>query len=305
MERKGILLYLNIPFCPKHCGCCGRYQADARSSAAKRYLPALERELQSAAAELEDHQVKAVWVGGGIAGHIFDEELGHLLHRLPEWFSVEEEAEITLKVHPGMVSAETLKACQRGHVTRVSIEYGTAVTAEYEALGRFLDTKAMDVTQMVLSADSTLKRSFDVLVGIPGQTERSMVYTLRQVLAYGAGHVSLFPYEALPENGEYKQSAACREIRSSLWKAAGHFLAEQGFAQYLPGQFALPGQECRYRRFEAGGMECWGFGPGAVSCLDGMRSVNTGSLEEYIRYADDPAKLVVQFGSMEDVLKFS
>jgi oxygen-independent coproporphyrinogen-3 oxidase len=280
--EKGILLYLNIPFCPKKCPYCYKNIHEFNGSCdVQSYLPSLEREIRLTAEDLDDHVVKAVWIGGGIAGHIFDRELGTLIRQFPKWFAMDENAEITLKVHPGMVSAETLNACNRAGINRLSIEYVTAIKPEHQSLGRFLDPEAMRVTDMVL-APSHLKRSFDILVGIPGQTELSLKQTLQSVIGYQAGHISLYRL-----NGETSSADGLAEY-------AGHYLAEQGFVNYLPDQFALPGQECQFRKLSAEDMEYLGFGPGAESYLDGIHSLNSQHLETYLKYSDEPERLIVK-----------
>jgi oxygen-independent coproporphyrinogen-3 oxidase len=282
--KKGLLLYLNIPFCPEKCGYCSKevYGISRCQSFLPEFLPAMERELCSAASDLEDHTVKAVWIGGGIAGHIFDRELGNLIRRLPKLFSMEEDAEITLKVHPGMVSAETLHTCDRAGINRLSIEYVTSIKTEYQTLGRFLDPDAMRITDLVL-APSHLERSYDVLVGIPGQSAASLRQTLSTAIGYRADHFSF-----------YRLESETPEKTDELMAFAGSWLGEKGFSQYLPGHFARPGHTCRYHQYMDEQMEYLGFGPGAESFLDGIHSRNTSSLSAYLQHSGEPELLITK-----------
>jgi oxygen-independent coproporphyrinogen-3 oxidase len=285
---KGILLYLNIPFCPKKCPYCHKHTYELNGSCnVQAYLPALEREIRAAAEDLDDHEVKAVWIGGGIAGHIFDRELGTLIRQFPKLFNIEETAEITLKVHPGMVSAETLNACHRAGINRLSIEYVTAIKPEHQALGRFLDPEAMRITDMVL-APGRQKRSFDVLTGIPGQSELSLKKTLQTAIGYRAGHISLYRLDGTGDSSA-----------DALAEYAESILRENGFEQYLPDQFARPGEECQFRKYLAEGMEYMGFGPDAETCLDGIHSLNSGHLQTYLQYADRPERIIAKIWSEE------
>lgn len=305
MEKKNLLLYLEIPFCPRRCRHCKKAALEPRPEWRRAYLEALRREVSASAGSMPDYEVQAVWVGGGIAGHMADEELGELLRQLSRWFPFCENAEITVKVHPGMVGAETRRICRLGGVTRLSVEYVTKSLFEYEALGRFLNPSAMEVTEMVLEG-SRLAQSFDVVLGLPGQTVTSLTESLEAALRYGAGHISLYPLrleEGTSLEREWREEAASiqrnprRRLpdeaqRTALSEAAGRLLKERGLYEYLPGHWAVPGQECRYRRLEAAGTECLAFGLGAVSCLEGLRSYNTEDLEVYLGHSAEPGQII-------------
>ena len=184
MEKKPLLLYLDIPFCPGRCAHCAKPALEPRADWREGYIEALGRELRAQKDSLPDYEVKAVWIGGGIPGHMADPQLGELLRELPQILPLDPDAEITLKVHPGMFSVDTLELCRHGHVTRLSVEYVTRNSYEYENLGRFLAPDAMDTTRMVLG-NSKLELSFDVLTGLPGQTDATLLESLGAAVKIG------------------------------------------------------------------------------------------------------------------------
>lgn len=312
MGRKPLLLYLDIPFCPVHCRHCVKAALEPAPERRRAYLQALRREAEGSAGSVDDYEVQAVWVGGGIAGHMADEELGELLRQLPRWFPFGGDTEITLKVHPGMVGAKTREVCRLGGVTRLNVEYVTKSLFESEALGRFLNPAAMDVSEMVLRG-SLFARGFDVVAGLPGQTGTSLTESLEKALAYGAGHISLYPLRLeegsiLAQEWGERQESLCRNPRrrlaqgeemTALLEAGARFLREKGLREYLPGQWAFPGRECRYFELEAAGVECLAFGLGAVSCLEGVRSWNTGDLEMYLGHSAEPGRIICRTETVE------
>ena len=302
--QKPILLALNIPFCPCRCDYCDKgCHVIGDLQVLDRYADALMREVEASAHQYDDCQVQAVWVGGGMAGHLFDEKLGLLLRRMKEWFSFAPRAEITLKVHPGMVSTETLAAMRRGGVTRLSMDYVTANSFEAAPLGRFLPPSAMDVTHMVL-AGAPVSMGFDILIGLPAQTQGTIVQTLERVLAYGARHVSLIPLRIAPgtpfAEKWVKENAGSTALRrhlpdkaecEAILRRADGWLMEHGFRAYLPGEYALPGEESTYLRMKAEGCEELAFGAGAVTRMDGICSRNIRAIGEYCRFSPDPQRL--------------
>lgn len=305
MDKKPLLLYLNVPFCPVHCAHCAKPALAPRAEWREAYMQALHREVRAQRDSLPDYEIRAVWVGGGIPGHMADGPLGELLRELPRLLPLAPDAEITLKVHPGMVSVDTLDLCRHGHVTRLSVEYVTGNSFEHENLGRFLAPDAMDTTRMVLG-NSRLDLSFDILTGVPGQNEATLLGSLGAAVGYGAGHISLYPLQLLPETtlcrrwereGERLQQNQRRRLpdegeRAALSRSAGEYLAARGFREYLPGRWALPGKECRYFRLEWEKVEVLGCGLGAVTVLEGLRSENTTDLSTYLRCSNRPDKII-------------
>lgn len=291
--KRQITLFLSTPFCPRVCSYCTRATYEAGDPWLRRaYIEALGREIESAAGEFDDCTVAAVWVGGGIAGHMFDEELGNLLRSLPRMFDMAADAEITCTAHPGMVSVETLNACRRGRVTRLAIEYETASPSEWATLGRFLDPSAMDTTSMVLgtAARATLSLDFSLVVGISGQTTASLRRSIDQAIGYGAAHITV----RLLDSSDAESASACVEERAHLLGFATAYLTAHGFDQYLPLLFARPGARCRYRELEAGGCDVLGFGLGARTRFAGVRATNTTDLDTYLPYADVPDACIAE-----------
>lgn len=305
MDKKPLLLYLDVPFCPVRCDHCAKPAMAPRAEWREAYMQALHREVRAQRDSLPDYEIRAVWVGGGIPGHMADGPLGELLRELPRLLPLAPDAEVTLKVHPGMVSVDTLDLCRHGHVTRLSVEYVTGNSFEHENLGRFLAPDAMDTTRMVLGS-SRLDLSFDILTGVPGQNEATLLSSLGAAVGYGAGHISLYPLRLLPETtlcrrwereGERLQQNQRRRLpdeteQVALSQSAGEYLAAHGFREYLPGRWALPGKECRYFRLEREGTEVLGCGLGAVTVLEGLRSENTADLSTYLRCSTRPDKII-------------
>lgn len=301
-----VVLSLTMPFYPIQSAYDSRRLHTMENVArVEAYVAALRREVEAAAPDYADCQVEAIRVGGGIACHGADEPLGQLLRDLRGWFRVAPEAEVTLTAHPGMVSAETLLACRRGHVTTLSMDYVTADSFESEAMGRFLPPSAMDVTMLMLGG-APLALSFDIITGLPGQSPESLRQTLAKAQSYHAKEIVLHPLLVVPGSVFAAQTAAWagsasprkhlpdEKERAALWRFADEWLRQQGYQPTLPGRYALPGGASQYHRLLDKGTPLLGFGTGAVTRMDGVEAVNIDDLDAYIRYAPDPEKTVAQ-----------
>ncbi len=268
------------------------------------YADALRREIENAAEDYTDCRVEAIRIGGGIAGHAFDEQLGALLRDMHTWYDIAPDCEIALEVHPGMVSVETLNACQRGKVTTLCVDYATSDPFESEAMGRFLPPSAMDTTKMIL-ANAPLRLSFDLMLGLPGQSCASLDQTLEKADAYGAAEIVLHPLRLIPgtvfadkQAEGYAASTSPRKHlpnekeRTALWQSADKWFYAHGYEMLIPGRYARRGCTSLFHQLLVENCALLGFGAGAHTRMDGIEAVNTSDLDAYIRYSPDPAKLV-------------
>ncbi len=299
-----VLLSVRMPFYPVQSTYEKRQLHDMQDPALlEAYMAALRREIEAAAPDYEDCEIRALRVGGGIAGHVADESLGVLLRDLHSLFRFEENAPVTITVHPGMVSVDTLTACHRGKVTCLSVDYCTADPFESEAMGRFLPPGVMDTTMLVLENEK-LHLSFEIMTGLPGQTENSLSLTLNQVKKYGAGEIVPHPLEMIPGTEFAAQVPAlsvstsprwhlpAEKERAALWQHARTWCENEGYTETVPGRFSLPGSASKYHQMKMEGMALLGFGAGAKTRMDGVEAENIRNINAYIRFSPDPDKII-------------
>lgn len=277
--KKDLIVYVEYPFCAEKCEMCRKHVYPADIAEKQRYGEALRRELASYGNSLSDYRVSALWLGGGTVGELFDEEFPALVAELRNAVAFAPDCEITLKIQPHLFSEETAKACAACGVNRLSVDYATDSSLESDSMGKPFDFTAMKYTRQWLG-DLPIDLSFDLIAGLPRQTEESLRASIDKVIAEGAAHISLtrMDYENTPE----------------LYVHAAAYLKKSGFAEYLPGRFAAPGKACAFLEKDAAGVECLGLGLEAYSRLDGVFCRNTRGLKQYIDGAHDPGLIVVQ-----------
>lgn len=314
-DKRVVSMSLAMPFYPIERPWTSGRLLPAAQVDRESYVAALSREALGAAPDFADCRMPAVAVGGvrgGIAGHMADDRLGILLRDLRKSFDLTRQdgtpAEVSMAVHPGMVSASTLDACRLGHVTRLCVDYATSNAAEARELGRFMGPEAMEVTKTVLGPACRLDLAFSLLVGIPGQTQASAVQSVEDVLALGAAHVSLAAFELDPASRLADERAAHddawraqpvhrlpgAEERAAILAAMGDALRREGLSEYLPGLWARPGHESLWEQMRAQGCETLGFGLAARTLFDGIEALNTSDLATYLRFSDDPQRCIAQ-----------
>jgi len=278
--KKDLIVYAEYPFCPEKCEMCRKHIYPGDIAERADYGKALLRELASYGDSLSDYCVCALWLGGGTAGGLFDEDFSGLVSCLRESVEVAPDCEITLKVQPQLFSGRTAQACAEAGVTRLSIDYVTDSSIEADAMGKPFEFTAMRYTREALGS-LTPDLSFDLIAGLPRQSEESLLRSIDAVLGHGAVHISL-------HRSDY---AGAEDLYAA---AAAYLSGQKGFAQYLPGRFALPGKDCAFFQKDAQAAECLGLGLGAYSRMDGVYCRNTARLRQYLQGAHDPSLIVVQ-----------
>ncbi len=293
MTRRGLGLYLHVPFCAAICSYCHFARTDRHDAALRaRTVGAMVRELElrrEACAVLRggDRVVRTCYVGGGtpsvLAPERFSELLAGTLHRLPR----AADCEVTAEANPESFTAELATAWHAAGVDRVSLGVQSLDHQVLRLLGRRCDPAT--ARRALALAGRTFRRvSADWILG-PGLSRRRLLAELDQALDLGVEHVSLYVLELHPGTEIARAVAAGRlalppdDQTERLYLACGEHLARRGLAQYEVSNFARPGAESRHNRAYWDGTPYLGLGPSASSYWGRRRSTNSAALPAYLR----------------------
>lgn len=278
-------VYVHLPFCPYLCPYCDFAKWPLRASAAKEYLAALYAEIDGEPTS----PARTVYLGGGTPNAYDRGRIVDLLARLRTRFPG--ATEVSIEVNPELVRAGDFAAYRAAGVTRLSIGVQSFEPSEIRTLGRkhSVEQVAGVVTQARDAAIGSV--SLDLIFAIPGQTPASWIRTLQAAIALDVDHCSTYgltveagtPFEAwrAREPGAFFDDG--RE--AELYGIAIETLRAAGYEQYEISNFARPGHRCAHNLNYWANGEYVGLGVGAASYRDGVRSVHTRSLEEYVAAA--------------------
>ena len=156
----------------------------------------------------------------------------------------------------------------------------TSNPIESEWLERAGAVGEMAKSRIVLESAGFSNIDAQILVGLAGQTEKTLLKTLRElVLSSGVNHCTLLPARgSVAGDGVFAAEMFC---------VASAFLEEHGFAQYTPLCFAKPGFELPIERVRKSG-DVVGLGPSTVSRLGNLMWANSGDIDAYIQSGADP-----------------
>ena len=303
---KPLAVTVKLPFCPNTCQYCS-YSSDLdRALLMGPYCEALCHEAEQSAADMGDYRVTSVYLGAGAASYVKAERVVEVLGVLHDRFVWDDDVETTLRVLPGYINEFRIRDYLRAGVTKADVDWHMGWFDRSRLTGRACLPEQERVTFKALAHYGLVDVGVEVLYGLPGQTAGEWAQVLDDAFDLGVKHVSASAFEPHEGTVQLRELANLRTAygdRAEFRCATGDELDEMcgiaveklgaaGFAEYLPGRFALPGHERRHLLDEAAGIDRLELGSAAHSHIDGIHTRNVA----------DPAEYVVGGGDVERVL---
>ena len=150
--------------------------------------------------------------------------------------------------------------------------------------------------------------SLDLIYGLPSQTKGDWADTLSRALELHPEHLSCYALkleEGTPMYRRYLGSPLIpdEDEQADMYLYTVDTLKHYGFEQYEISNFAVPGYESRHN------MKYWrledymGFGPGAHSCVNGVRYSYVRDLDKYISAVVGDSMIIDEYEPIVPVQK--
>lgn len=295
-------LYIHIPFCVKKCDYCDFLSFAADEQTQKSYVAALQKELAFYGAKYKDRRITTIFIGGGTPSWLKEDYMQAIMETVYHYFSVEQDAEITIECNPGTITEHKFEVYRRIGINRLSIGLQSVHNEELKILGRIHTFE-----QFLKTYDMARKHGFsniniDLMSSLPGQTREIFCDSLYQVLKLKPEHISVYsliiekgtPFYELYRFDAVRQAAGMQteslpteEEEYQTTKMTQHILKEAGYHWYEISNFAKPGYECRHNIGYWKRVDYLGVGLGASSLIDNVRYSNTRDLYTYLSVPAD------------------
>lgn len=287
--KKELELYIHIPFCVRKCAYCDFRSAPAGREVQAQYVDRLLEEIQKAAPLAEDYEVVSAFFGGGTPSILPEEEIGRVMDLLHRQFDWKADAEVTIEANPGTVDGRKLDAYRSFGINRISFGLQSADNEELQKLGRIHTWEQFLESYESARAAGFTNINVDLMSALPGQTQKSWQETLQKVLVLNPEHISA--YSLIIEEGTpfYEKYADHPELlppedeERQMYYDTKRILAEQGYERYEISNYARKGYACRHNLGYWSRRDYKGFGLGASSLLNSVRSTVQEDLTEYLR----------------------
>lgn len=289
MQVENLGIYVHVPFCRARCRFCAFYMESLREDRVQAFMDGLAHELRLYACTLRLRKVPVhtIYFGGGTPTALGPLQLARILNDIRYWFTVEDDAEVSIEVHPGTVSLDSLRTLRQSGFTRLSVGAQSFDQNELRDLGgRAFGAEVRQAVSWAQSAGFT-NISLDLMYGFPGQSMESWQRTLDEALSLLPTHVSCYAYtleEGSPFHREIMQgkgSVPDQGFQLVLEDEAVNRLVAAGFERYEISNYCRAGYECRHNMRYWRVLPYLGLGPSAQSSLGHVRFGNVADLESY------------------------
>ncbi|MEO8455880.1 MAG: radical SAM family heme chaperone HemW [Sphingomicrobium sp.] len=282
-----LALYVHWPFCVSKCPYCD-FNSHVRATIDQdAWRAALLADLAHEARLLPGHTLSSIFFGGGTPSLMEPATVAALIEAACKLWTPAEKIEIALEANPNSVEAVRFADLAAAGINRLSLGLQSFDDKALAFLGRAHSARegfrALEVAQKHFR-----RVSFDLIYGLPGDTEDSWSVALAQALALGTSHLSAYQltiepgtrFAALHAAGKLKPLD--EDSAATLYELTDAMTSAAGLPAYEISNHARRGHESRHN------LTYWrygnyaGVGPGAHGRRLGMRTVRHRKPENFL-----------------------
>ncbi len=285
-EAPELGLYVHVPFCAKRCGYCSFNTAPLEDGAMRRYLEALEREVDLLGAIGWSPRVRlsTIFLGGGTPSLLAADEMAAVLGWIRARFALAADAEVTVECNPESVTRDKLAAYRAAGVNRLSLGVQSLDDAILPRLGRLHDARGARAAFEAARAAGCDNLSVDLMYGLPGLDPEGWTGAVEAILDWEPDHLSA--YGLTLDAGSLWGAAGVEGLPTEdaqidqYWRLA-RAAAARGLEHYEISNYARPGRRSRHNQIYWRAAEYLAAGPGACGFVGRMRYANVKATPRY------------------------
>src|SRR5580698_3850111 len=186
-------IYVHWPFCAAKCPYCD-FNSHVRTAIDESgWIEAIERELEwTAASQGKDRPiVETIFFGGGTPSLMAGSSVAQVLEKIARLWPMANDVELTLEANPASAEAARFADYRAAGVNRLSLGMQALNDADLKFLGRLHNAEEAKAA-LALAMKHFARVSLDLLYARPGQSDAQWRAELKQALAFGTDHLSLY-----------------------------------------------------------------------------------------------------------------
>ena len=260
-------LYVHFPFCRGKCRYCALYSRAGASKADMDAYAASLADIVVSSSSSAASRLKTVYFGGGTPALC---NLSPLLEALSPRLAP--GCEFTVELHPLDVCEPLLRTLAAGGVNRISMGVQSLSDETLADMGRGYSAdaarRAFDEARKFFD-----NAGIDLIVGYPGDLERTGVDTIRTLGEWGLSHCSVYSLQ----NERGLVGVPSDDAVLDRIVAISSELEAMGLSRYEISNYARPGRECRHNFAVWRGEDYAGLGVGACGRVGLSRTRSFGT----------------------------
>ena len=280
-------LYIHIPFCVSKCKYCDFNSYKLNLEKKRKYLKALQKEMEFYKEEVVGKNIETIFIGGGTPSILNENEIKFLFDEIKKNFNIKKDAEITMECNPGTLTLEKLKVMKDCGVNRLSIGLQAVQNQHLNYIGRIHTYEEFEKNYKQAKEVGFENINIDLMYALPNQSREDWMESLEKVVKLNPTHISA--YSLILEEGtelfnmyerkEFKLLDEDTDIE--MYKYTINYLKSNGYDQYEISNYAKKGYECKHNILYWKCKNYVGLGASASGFLNKTRYNNLCDLDEY------------------------
>ena len=269
LNNNNTSIYIHWPFCVSKCPYCDFNSHVSNSSLEPlTWKKAYQREIDREVEKVGKKNITSIFFGGGTPSLMPTNLVEFLINHIAKKWSISPNAEITLEANPSSSEALKFKTLSKLGINRLSLGLQSLNDKSLNFLER--NHNAQEGLKALEYAKNCFNRvSFDLIYGLPNQTEKSWKKELLNASAISGEHISAYQLtieKGTPFNQQFKNKKfklPSEKILLNLYTITEEILNKNKFLKYEVSNFCKKNAISVHNTNIWKGHEYFGFGPGA------------------------------------------
>lgn len=278
--KEPISLYLHVPFCKQLCWYCAcNMKLASRYEPITKYVETLLQEITLVAKKMPAKmKVSHLHWGGGTPTALSASDLKRVMDHVQDCFEILPTSELAIEIDPRTLEDEMVDMLGEIGFNRASFGVQEFDPTVQKAINRIQPPEMVSQCVAKLRATGIKHINFDLIYGLPMQTEAMIENTIKLVSEIRPSRLALFGYAHVPWMAKKQRlidsdTLPGLEERYRLAKRSGELLEEYGYQAIGFDHYALPDDKLSI-------------------------AANTGELRRNFQgFTDDVARTLIGFGT--------
>lgn len=296
-------IYIHIPFCESKCAYCDFYSFKANEETYENYKAVLCRHLVDSKARLCLF-ADTLYFGGGTPSLLGGKRIAEIVEVAKQTFLLK-NSEITVEVNPTEHLFEDFKLMAAAGVNRISIGLQSSNRDELKILSRRHTAEDFSRTVGDAKRAGINNISADIMLGIPNQTNESLIKSIDFAIDAGVTHISCYMLKIEPDTEFGRTDITTLNLpdddkTADMYLMMSDYLESKGFEHYEISNFALSSYRSKHNLKYWNQEQYLGLGPAAHSYINGKRFYFPRNLKKYM---NNPEVIIdSEGGSIEEYI---
>jgi len=246
-SKDGVSLYLHLPFCESLCTYCGcNKKITTNHGVEHEYMAALAREWELYLELMEEAPIiRELHLGGGTPTFFSPENLEKLLEIIFTRSKIHPEHEFSIEGHPNNTTREHLQTLYNLGFRRVSYGVQDNDPEVQRIINRIQPVENVKTATDIARAIGFHSVNFDLIYGLPLQTEESLTRTILQCIDMKPDRIAFYSYAHVPWTSRGQRlfdenDLPSTDLKMKLYQLGKTLFAEHGYIDAGMDHFVLP-----------------------------------------------------------------